>query len=1255
MGDIKIDSAKIYNVYQVDLKKIRYIYHIGDIHIRLNDRIDEYRGVFERLYKSIESYPDKDQSVIVIAGDIFDAKTNLKTESLELFDKLMELLRLMPIVIIAGNHDGNMTNNNKKDALSYVASIYERLYDARYNNIHKLYYLNQTGIYESENLIIGVRHIFDYDKKLPDLNDELIPERIRNSIKTKIAIHHDTISGATTDIGAELTSDNCLSIFDSYHYGLLGDIHKHQYLDGADTVAYCGSLIQQNFGETMDKHGYLKWDLDTGKSELVEIENDYGYITINLEKDENKTIMPKKMPKNLNVRIYYKDCSEKYLSKFKKQMNKKYNILKYVEEPIIEESKNIEIDVLAKKQEEYENALINFMTDRKIDVKYHDIIKNHMSKIFKELKRESVMYRIKKLWISNILCYGEDNLIDFDRMKQRIGIFSKNYTGKSTIIDCICECLFDMNIKGIAKKDMLRHDTTKGYIRLILDINGNEYEIEKIYQRNKTTLLNLYHIKNNKKTLLNGDTLNETVKMIRENIGSIEKFKQIDCITQNDNNGIADMSKDMRKKFLKEVLCMNDGIEIYKKIKEQIVELKNEIKYMEKDNEKNLEMIKGKRRKEEIIVIEERLTQFNINKREIMDRIINIDDSIFRNNKIENMLIDIDSIEKENKGLSQKIENLDKKMKDIHIDEKYHEKHNEFNINKMKRVTEKEFIMKQLKEKKYNIRQYDIEKNSREYERIKMEYENIMEEYNKLNMMISSIDNDIDGIEINYDDKIENKNKEWTNTRNIKMKELMNGKRAKRNIKNVYRDIYERYEQIKQIYEEREEQERYERIIEAMNKLDKMESIEYNEKCGVCVKKNKVHIDEKNRLMEIIGENNMDEIKGKYQTINWKELEREKINIERIIEDLEYNKIAEEENNRIEKEYNKIANERNEEYEKYKKDMEEKIKRKTEYEKEKKNIMNKINKLGYENMKKKYENIVTIMNEINENRKKIEENNDIDKKIQEIYSDIELINEEVDDNYIQNNILHKLMDNYKLEIEKYKNMIDKNDRKIIEAKEMRERYEIFKNNCRIRKEIEIIDDENMKMNIEKSLIDKDIKEIERINEDIIRNNDKLIKKYEELETNKVLEIVFDKNGITEHMLRETCKKIIIDINKLTKMICDYEFLIDEDFNYKIKKGNCVYNIENASGAEKLVLNISFRIIISGIRNISRMNMMIIDESFVSFDVERRNMIESIIKMILSRYEKVIVISHMEEIRGMVEDRIEIERRSKDKEIVSYIR
>ena len=72
-------------------------------------------------------------------------------------------------------------------------------------------------------------------------------------------------------------------------------------------------------------------------------------------------------------------------------------------------------------------------------------------------------------------------------------------------------------------------------------------------------------------------------------------------------------------------------------------------------------------------------------------------------------------------------------------------------------------------------------------------------------------------------------------------------------------------------------------------------------------------------------------------------------------------------------------------------------------------------------------------------------------------------------------------------------------------------------------------------------------------------------------------------------------------------------------------------------------------------NISRMNMMIIDESFVSFDVERRNKIENIINMILSKYERVIVISHMEEIRGIVEDRIEIDRRDNGKDIASYIK
>ena len=39
---------------------------------------------------------------------------------------------------------------------------------------------------------------------------------------------------------------------------MLGDIHKYQYLNKEKTIAYSGSLVQQNFGESINLHGMFK-------------------------------------------------------------------------------------------------------------------------------------------------------------------------------------------------------------------------------------------------------------------------------------------------------------------------------------------------------------------------------------------------------------------------------------------------------------------------------------------------------------------------------------------------------------------------------------------------------------------------------------------------------------------------------------------------------------------------------------------------------------------------------------------------------------------------------------------------------------------------------------------------------------------------------------------------------------------------------------------------------------------------------------
>ena len=68
-------------------------------------------------------------------------------------------------------------------------------------------------------------------------------------------------------------SNGLLSVkdFKEFDYVLLGDVHERQFL--TDTIAYSGSLIQQNFGETIDKHGLIKWDLYNYTNECIYLKN----------------------------------------------------------------------------------------------------------------------------------------------------------------------------------------------------------------------------------------------------------------------------------------------------------------------------------------------------------------------------------------------------------------------------------------------------------------------------------------------------------------------------------------------------------------------------------------------------------------------------------------------------------------------------------------------------------------------------------------------------------------------------------------------------------------------------------------------------------------------------------------------------------------------------------------------------------------------------------------------------------------------
>ena len=262
--------------------KIKHLYHISDIHIRNQNRHDEYRQVFENLYvrlREVSHYKGEktNSGLIVITGDIVHSKSQISPQLIiELRDFFTNLCQIMPVLFIAGNHDLTLNNKTIPDTLS---SIMHRM------DIPNLHYLKESGFYVWNNIVFTVMSVIDYPLiKASEMGEEFAG-------LTKIVLLHATLYGSRISCSSRPMEGDKYKVadFNGYDYVLLGDIHLHQYLNSAKTIAYAGSLVQQNFGETLYGHGYLDWNLEDGTSKLVEIENNYCYT--NFIYKRNKMIL----------------------------------------------------------------------------------------------------------------------------------------------------------------------------------------------------------------------------------------------------------------------------------------------------------------------------------------------------------------------------------------------------------------------------------------------------------------------------------------------------------------------------------------------------------------------------------------------------------------------------------------------------------------------------------------------------------------------------------------------------------------------------------------------------------------------------------------------------------------------------------------------------------------------------------------------------------------------------------------------------
>ena len=529
---------------------INKIYHIADVHIRNVKRHKEYRQVFRRLYSYIKK-TKTENDLIYVAGDIVHAKTDMSPELVDLTSEFFaNLADLLPTIVILGNHDCNLNNNYRLDALSPIVKA------IKHKNLH---YLKDNGVYNIQGVHFNVMAVDEKPIKYIQAKDF--------EGDYKIALHHGSVHNASTDAGFTLSNTHVTTdIFVGHDLVLLGDIHKPQYLNEDKTIAYAGSLIQQNHGEALG-HGIMVWDLATKKSEFIEIPNDYGYYTYEI--DNGKIINPNsKVPSKPRLRFKVKDTDSGTLKQIIAKIKSKYRVqdisIQKINALNTTDVKN-KINFGNVRDVEWQNNVITeYLSDEyALDDELLDTIRYINRTVHSKLPTSTLTRNItwtpKVFEFSNMFSYGEDNVIDFTNVIGSYGLFAPNASGKSTLLDAIAFCCFDRCSRTKKAAHVLNNKKSRFNCKFEFELGKYNYFIERLGKKNNRghvkVDVNFWRVdKDGNKESLNGDQRDTTNKSIRQYLGSYEDFVLTALSLQNNNTGFIDKTQRERKDLLSQFL-----------------------------------------------------------------------------------------------------------------------------------------------------------------------------------------------------------------------------------------------------------------------------------------------------------------------------------------------------------------------------------------------------------------------------------------------------------------------------------------------------------------------------------------------------------------------------------------------------------------------------------------------------------------------------------------------------------------------------
>lgn len=560
--------------------RIKRIYHLSDFHIRLLKKHDEYRDVFSRFMSQLEP----EGSMVVVTGDVLHSKTELTPECVQITRWIFsEMSQIAPVIAICGTHDANLNNKSRLDSLTPLLS-----------DIPDVYYLNTDGHYQYANIVFGVTNIHNQHPVKALSSGDLI----------QVALFHGDISSAQTHL------------FAGYQLALLGKSHEHKFL--ADGIASASSFIQQDHSEPLTGHGYIVWDLDRLTGEFHEMENDYGYQTVKIK--DGLLIPPEAVRSKPRLRFEVsgtnKEVTDKLIADFCRDLDVQESLVYRSLQPSTDQSPESTLDSDSESKSKIQSELASpekWLEKTVPPDQLSSLLKIHeeFSALVPENERPvHTDWNLVKLEFSGMFCYPKRTVVDFTEHRRTgisagagtmIGIFGRNHSGKSSLIDVILYCLFDKCSRG-EKKEVLNCASTSFQCRLTIEISGEIYQIERIGKKNaktKSLKVDVTLMKMEKEggptdpLDLSGADRNETNKKIVSLIGTYDDLVMTAVSLQNQSNLFIEMTQSGRKKLLNDLMRLDFYEKLHERANAELREITTEIKVLNRGTE-TLEQLESK-------------------------------------------------------------------------------------------------------------------------------------------------------------------------------------------------------------------------------------------------------------------------------------------------------------------------------------------------------------------------------------------------------------------------------------------------------------------------------------------------------------------------------------------------------------------------------------------------------------------------------------------------------------------------------------